>query len=61
MKRLLWTLTMSLIAVVLGVTAPAPVAASDPCHEHDCHNSLECFQEGCLEGCAPLGKCNPPS
>ena len=59
MKRLIWTIALALVAVGASVTPPLSAAATHPCYEHDCHNGLECFLGGCLNGCTPLGKCNP--
>ena len=59
MKRVTWAIAMVIVAIVSSVTRPAPMSASDPCYEHDCHNGYEYFQTGCLNGCAPLGRCNP--
>ena len=59
MKRLIWAIALALVAVGASVTPPLSAAASHPCYEHDCHNGLECFLSGCLNGCTPLGTCNP--
>ena len=57
MKRLIWII--ALLFVAIGASVTPSLSAADPCYEHDCHNGLECFVIGCLNGCSPLGKCEP--
>jgi len=52
MKRFVWAMVMSAVAIGGGLTAPTPALAGAPCHLHECHNDLECEEDfGCLNGC----------
>ena len=59
MKRAIWAIALAIVAIAATVTAPSRAAAADPCYEHDCHNSYNCWTIGCLNGCAPVGTCEP--
>ncbi len=59
MKRAIWAIVLAVIAIGASVVPPASAAAGNPCYEHECHNKKDCKDIGCLNGCAPLGVCNP--
>ena len=57
MKKLVWAIAMSIVAIGGSWTAPPPAAAAHPCHEHTCHESPECRPE-CNGGCnVIIGRC----
>ena len=56
MKRIIWTLVLSVVAIGASVL-PTSASSSHPCYLHECHNDYECFLQGCLDGCEPQGAC----
>lgn len=62
MRKAIWAIAMSVVAVAGAVTAPPPASATGilPCEDHNCHGNAECewFDcEACLtdRGTAPKG------